>query len=116
MILLKCIHFGEKRYGFFHDSNSDARYLKDSDGDTLLIIDANLNVIARDGRFGTIEGDTNWTLYYGPIRTRFDTGVSYANGSWRALETAEVEVCRFYLQHAMLPKFKRTETEGGTCD
>lgn len=117
MILIQTINEGGKRYAFYHNNEDDARYLHDEDGDTILIIDANLNVIARDGKFGDLESDRNWTLYYGPNRTRFDTGIAHQNSSWKALEQAEVEVCKFYIQNTKLPKFKRVEeTEGGSCD
>lgn len=117
MILLKNISEGGKDYHFFHNSDDDARYLLDEDGDTILIIDANLNVNARDGKFGDLEGGTTWVLYYGPIRTRFDTGIAVGQHCWKALEAAEIEVCKFYIQNTKLPKFKRVEeTEGGSCD
>ena len=117
MNLLKNIAEGGKDYHFFHNNDDDARYLLDEDGDTILIIDRNLNVEARDGRFGNLESDANWTLYYGPTRTRFDTGISVSNYCWKSLEQAEIEVCKFYIQNTKLPKFKRVEeTEGGSCD
>ena len=114
---IRTIEVGGKYYGFFHCNDDDARYLHDEDGDLILTIDANLNVTARDGRFGSIESDANWTLYYGPIRTRFDTGVAIRDHHWQALEDAEIEVCKFYIQNTLLPKFKRPqETEGGSHD
>lgn len=117
MILLKHISVGEKSYGFFHNNDDDARYLHDEDGDLILVIDRSLNIEARDGHFGSLEGEGTWILYYGPISTRFDTGVATQNHSWKALEVAEIKVCEWYVQNTKLPKFKRPEeTEGGTCD
>lgn len=117
MSLMKILDIGGDPYCLYHCNEDDARYLKDSDDDLVLVFDANLNVNARDGRFGTLENEGNWILYYGPIRTRLDTEVEASDYCWNALEAAEIEVCKFYIQNTKLPKFKRVEeTEGGSCD
>lgn len=117
MRLMRYIRVGGQRYKLFHCNDSDSRHFFDEDDDIVLIVDANLAVHARDGRFGNIESEGTWKLYYGPNRARHDTGISVGNYCSVSLLQAEIEVFKFYIQNTKLPKFKRAaETECGYCD
>lgn len=121
MLSLALIRVGGKRFQFFHNVETDGRELYDQDENLILIVDANLNFIEPAGRFGDLQVEGGrWVFYYGPLRTRFETGVDYDQPGrpccWENLEKAEICAIEHYLA-TKLPKIKRPdETEGGACD
>lgn len=121
LLALSLIRVGGKRFRFLHNTQTDGRELYDQEDNLVLEVEADLQFRDKDGRVGDLNNDGGeWVFYYGPLRTRFKTGVmvdrpgrSYC---WENLEKAEVEAIKHYLE-SKLPKIKRgDDTEGGSCD
>lgn len=121
MLSLALIRVGGKRYQFFHNVETDGRELYDQDENLVMVIDHSLNFTGPDGKVGDMHTEGGqWVLYYGPIRTRFETGVMRDRPGreycWENLEKAEI-VALTHLLERKLPTIKRgDDSEGGTCD
>lgn len=116
MNALALIVVGGKRYQFFHNNDTDGRELYDQEENLIMTIDSNLAIAGPEGKIGDmcVEGITHpkWVLYYGPNRTRFETGVDRdrlgRQYCWENLERAEV-LALTHLLEASLPKRQMDE-------
>lgn len=127
-MILQYFTVGDKEFVLTHNLDDDSRAIVNEDGETVMEISSSLRFTGPDGEIGDLvtegdEGGGHWVFYYGPIRSRFDTGVfrdrprrSYC---WENLEHAEVEAAKRYIStNAPIPKIVNNFacTEGGSCD
>lgn len=117
MISLATIIVGGKRYQFLHNVDTDGRELYDEEEKLVMTIDRSLNITGPEGKIGDMccEGSNlggQWVLYYGPIRTRFETGVYRDRPGrdycWENLEKAEESALKHLLE-VSLPKRQMDE-------
>lgn len=118
-------HFavGESHYELHHKVDNDSREVRSGEDFSLtMVIDSSLRFTGPDGKIGDMcnEGG-KWVFYFGPLRTRFDTGITvdtpHRSYCWEQLEKAEMAAAKHYLE-SLKPTFLigADDTEGGSCD